>query len=125
MSRRERSEAFRIRRSVVAWVLALCVIVSCTSCSVHAVLTNAVLNGHAATAQVGNTGTTSKKADRSAKDAKTAKSEKQSQQSSETKDAEVSTEKTAEPQEDAVTKALREQSAALTDEQKSEILAKA
>lgn len=125
MSRRERTEAFRIRRSVVAWVLALCVIVSCTSCSVHAMLTNAVLNGNAAAAQVGNTGTTSKKADRSAKDAKAAKSEKQSQQSSETKDAEVSTEKTAEPQEDAVTKALREQSAALMDDQKSEILAKA
>lgn len=34
-------------------------------------------------------------------------------------------EETAEPQEDAVTKALREQSAALTDDQKSEILAKA
>ena len=125
MSRRERTEAFRIRRSVVAWVLALCVIVSCTSCSVHAMLTNAVLNGNAAAAQVGNTGTTSKKADRSAKDAKAAKSEKQSQQSSETKDAEVSAEETAEPQEDAVTKALREQSAALMDEQKSEILAKA
>lgn len=125
MSRRERTEAFRIRRSVVAWVLALCVIVACTSCSVHAVLTNAVLNGNAAAAQVGNTGTTSKKADRSAKDAKAAKSEKQSQQSSETKDAKASAEETAEPQEDAVTKALREQSAALTDEQKSEILAKA
>ena len=34
-------------------------------------------------------------------------------------------EETAEPQEDAVTKALREQSAALMDDQKSEILAKA
>lgn len=57
MSRRERTEAFRIRRSVVAWILALCVIVSCTSCSVHAVLVNAVLNGHAKTAQIGNSGT--------------------------------------------------------------------
>lgn len=36
-----------------------------------------------------------------------------------------SAEETAEPQEDAVTKALREQSAALMDDQKSEILAKA
>ena len=61
MSRRERTEAFRIRRSVVAWVLALCVIVSCTSCSVHAVLVNAVLNGHAKTAQIGNSGTRSEK----------------------------------------------------------------
>lgn len=61
MSRRERTEAFRIRRSVVAWILALCVIVSCTSCSVHAVLVNAVLNGHAKTAQIGNSGTRSEK----------------------------------------------------------------
>lgn len=61
MSRRERTEAFRIRRSVVAWILALCVIVSCTSCSVHAVLVNAVLNGHAKTAQIGNSGTHSEK----------------------------------------------------------------
>lgn len=69
MSRRERTEAFRIRR------LALCVIVSCTSCSVHAVLVNAVLNGHAKTAQIGNSGTHSEKTDQSAK------SEKKSQQS--------------------------------------------
>lgn len=41
------------------------------------------------------------------------------------KDAKASAEETAEPQEDAVTKALREQSAALMDDQKSEILAKA
>lgn len=75
MSRRERTEAFRIRRSVVAWILALCVIVSCTSCSVHAVLVNAVLNGHAKTAQIGNSGTHSEKTDQSAK------SEKKSQQS--------------------------------------------
>lgn len=74
MSRRERTEAFRIRRSVVAWILALCVIVSCTSCSVHAVLVNAVLNGHAKTAQIGNSGTHSEKTDQSAK------SEKKSQQ---------------------------------------------
>lgn len=67
MSRRERTEAFRIRRSVVAWILALCVIVSCTSCSVHAVLVNAVLNGHAKTAQIGNSGTHSEKTDQSAK----------------------------------------------------------
>ena len=75
MSRRERTEAFRIRRSVVAWILALCVIVSCTSCSVHVVLVNAVLNGHAKTAQIGNSGTHSEKTDQSAK------SEKKSQQS--------------------------------------------
>lgn len=75
MSRRERTEAFRIRRSVVAWILALCVIVSCTSCSVHAVLVNAVLNGHAKTAQIGNSGTHSEKTDQFAK------SEKKSQQS--------------------------------------------
>lgn len=67
MSRRERTEAFRIRRSVVAWILALCVIVSCTSCSVHAVLVNAVLNGHAKTAQIGNSGTRSEKTDQFAK----------------------------------------------------------
>ena len=41
------------------------------------------------------------------------------------KNAKASAEETAEPQEDAVTKALREQSAALMDDQKSEILAKA
>ena len=75
MSRRKRTEVFRIRRSVVAWILALCVIVSCTSCSVHAVLVNAVLNGHAKTAQIGNSGTHSEKTDQSAK------SEKKSQQS--------------------------------------------
>ena len=39
--------------------------------------------------------------------------------------ATIRAEETAEPQEDAVTKALREQSAALMDDQKSEILAKA
>ena len=126
MSRRERTEAFRIRRSVVAWILALCVIVSCTSCSVHAVLVNAVLNGHAKTAQIGNSGTHSEKTDQSAKsEKKSQQSEKKTQESSETKDAKASAEETAEPQEDAVTKALREQSAALMDDQKSEILAKA
>lgn len=126
MSRRERTEAFRIRRSVVAWILALCVIVSCTSCSVHAVLVNAVLNGHAKTAQIGNSGTRSEKTDQSAKsEKKSQQSEKKTQESSETKDAKASAEETAEPQEDAVTKALREQSAALMDDQKSEILAKA
>ena len=41
------------------------------------------------------------------------------------RNAKASAEETAEPQEDAVTKALREQSAALMDDQKSEILAKA
>ena len=126
MSRRERTEAFRIRRSVVAWILALCVIVSCTSCSVHAVLVNAVLNGHAKTAQIGNSGTHSEKTEQSAKsEKKSQQSEKKTQESSETKDAKASAEETAEPQEDAVTKALREQSAALMDDQKSEILAKA
>lgn len=126
MSSRERTEAFRIRRSVVAWILALCVIVSCTSCSVHAVLVNAVLNGHAKTAQIGNSGTHSEKTDQSAKaEKKSQQSEKKTQESSETKDAKASAEETAEPQEDAVTKALREQSAALMDDQKSEILAKA
>ena len=121
MSRRERTEAFRIRRSVVAWILA-----SCTSCSVHAVLVNAVLNGHAKTAQIGNSGTHSEKTDQSAKaEKKSQQSEKKTQESSETKDAKASAEETAEPQEDAVTKALREQSAALMDDQKSEILAKA
>lgn len=105
MSRRERTEAFRIRRSVVAWILALCVIVSCTSCSVHAVLVNAVLNGHAKTAQIGNSGTRSEKTDQSAKaEKKSQQSEKKTQESSETKDAKASAEETAEPQEDAVTK---------------------
>lgn len=56
---------------------------------------------------------------------KSQQSEKKTQESSETKDAKASAEETAEPQEDAVTKALREQSAALMDDQKSEILAKA
>lgn len=125
MSRRERTEAFRIRRSVVAWILALCVIVSCTSCSVHAVLVNAVLNGHAKTAQIGNSGTHSEKTDQSAKsEKKSQQSEKKTQESSETKDAKASAEETAEPQEDAVTKALREQSAALTDDQKAKYLRK-
>lgn len=125
MSRRERTEAFRIRRSVVAWILALCVIVSCTSCSVHAVLVNAVLNGHAKTAQIGNSGTRSEKTDQSAKsEKKSQQSEKKTQESSETKDAKASAEETAEPQEDAVTKALREQSAALMDDQKAKYLRK-
>lgn len=69
---------------------------------------------------------TFRKTDQSAKaEKKSQQSEKKTQESSETKDAKASAEETAEPQEDAVTKALREQSAALMDDQKSEILAKA
>ena len=121
MSRRERLEALRIRRVTAVALILFLVVAMMTLCSVHAMSVR-MPSRTQTTAQAGKP-TSGVKGDGGKPYGKTRRaSEKQEKQSSEKQSAGKQRSEGETQEESAVDKALRAQSAALSDEDKSRIL---
>lgn len=119
MSRKDRTEAYRIRRILAMMLVVLVVIVMMTSCSVHAMMARLASDARPATQPSQSTSRSVPSENKSNRSKKASKA-KQTKKPSKTDDLDKQSQET-----DPVAQALSAQSASLSDEEKNAILDKA